>query len=138
MLNIISCDCWSSVSSLQCMCAKSLHSYQSVLIYGQAPLPMGFSRQVYWKQLSCPPPGYFPNPGTEPTFLTSPAFPCMFFTSSITWEAPSLVYSPFKSSAHSSFVAFFFVNIFPHFISCLFILILLLLCFPLLCKSFYV
>ena len=31
-----------------------------------APLSMGFSRQEYWSGLSCPPPEYLPNPGTEP------------------------------------------------------------------------
>ena len=29
----------------------------------QAPLSMGFSRQVYWSGLSFPPPGDLPNPG---------------------------------------------------------------------------
>ena len=31
----------------------------------QAPLSMGFSRQVYWSGLPCPPPGDLPNPGIE-------------------------------------------------------------------------
>ena len=31
----------------------------------QAPLPMEFSRQEYWKGLPCPPQGDFPDPGTE-------------------------------------------------------------------------
>jgi len=34
---------------------------------------MGFSRQEYWNQLPCPPPGDIPDPGTEPVSLTSPA-----------------------------------------------------------------
>ena len=33
----------------------------------QAPLPMGFSRQEYWRGLPFPPPGSLPNPGIEPT-----------------------------------------------------------------------
>ena len=37
----------------------------------QAPLSMGFSRQEYWSALPCPPPGDFPNPGTD----TSPIPP---------------------------------------------------------------
>ena len=37
----------------------------------QAPLPMGFSRQEYWSGLPCPPPGDLPDPGIEPTSLTS-------------------------------------------------------------------
>ena len=32
----------------------------------QAPLSMGFPRQVYWSALPFPPPGDLPNPGTEP------------------------------------------------------------------------
>ena len=32
----------------------------------QALLDMGFSRQVYWSRLPCPPPGDLPNPGIEP------------------------------------------------------------------------
>ena len=32
----------------------------------QAPLSMGFSRQEYWSELPCPPPGDLPNPGVEP------------------------------------------------------------------------
>ena len=31
----------------------------------QAPLPMGFSRQEYWSELPCPPPGALPNPEIE-------------------------------------------------------------------------
>ena len=31
----------------------------------QAPLSMGFSRQEYWSELVCPPPGDLPNPGIE-------------------------------------------------------------------------
>ena len=31
----------------------------------RAPLSMGFSRQGYWSGVSCPPPGYLPNPGIE-------------------------------------------------------------------------
>ena len=32
----------------------------------QSPLPMGFSRQEYWRGLPCLPPGDLPNPGIEP------------------------------------------------------------------------
>ena len=31
----------------------------------QAPLFMGFSRQEYWSELPCPPPGDLPGPGIE-------------------------------------------------------------------------
>ena len=37
-------------------------------------------------QLACPSPGDLPNPGTEPTSLTSPALARGFFTTSTTWE----------------------------------------------------
>ena len=53
----------------------------------QAPLPKEFSRQEYWSGLSRPPPGDLPNPGIEPTSLTSPALADRFFTTSATWEA---------------------------------------------------
>ena len=53
----------------------------------QAPLSMGFSRQKYWSELPCPPPGYLPDPGTEPSSLTSPVLAGRFFTTSTTWEA---------------------------------------------------
>ena len=36
----------------------------------QAPLSMRFSRQEYWSELPCPPPGDFPNPGIEPVSPT--------------------------------------------------------------------
>ena len=32
-----------------------------------APLSMRFSRQEYWSELLCPPPGDLPDPGIEPT-----------------------------------------------------------------------
>ena len=54
----------------------------------QAPLFMGFSRQGYWSELSCHPPGDLPNPRIEPVSLMSPAFSDRFFTTSATWEAP--------------------------------------------------
>ena len=46
----------------------------------QAPLSMGFSRQEYWSELPCPPPGDFPDSGIEPVSLTSPALAGGFFT----------------------------------------------------------
>ena len=52
----------------------------------QAPLSLGFSRQEYWCELLCPPSGNLPNPGIEPTSLTSPALTGFFITSA-TWEA---------------------------------------------------
>ena len=54
----------------------------------QAPQSVGFSRQVYWNGLPCPPPGDLPDPGIEPMSLTSPALAGGFFTTSATWAAP--------------------------------------------------
>ena len=54
----------------------------------QAPLSMGFSRQEYWGGLPFPSPGDLPNPGIEPTSLTSPALAGRFFMTSAPWEAP--------------------------------------------------
>ena len=56
----------------------------------QAPLSMRFSRQEYWSRLPCPPLGDLPDPGIEPTSLTSPALVGGFFTTSTTWEASKL------------------------------------------------
>jgi len=33
---------------------------------------MGFSRQVYWSGLPCPPPGDLPNPGIKLAFPATP------------------------------------------------------------------
>ena len=57
----------------------------------QGPLSMGFSRQEHWSGLPCPPPGNLPNPGVEPSSLTSPALVGRFFTTSATWGAPAPV-----------------------------------------------
>ena len=56
----------------------------------QAPLSMGFSWQEYWSGLPCPPPGHLPDPGIKPVSVMSPAFAGGFFTTSATWEAPTL------------------------------------------------
>ena len=34
---------------------------------------MGFSRQGYWNELPCPPPGDLPHPGIKPTSPAAPA-----------------------------------------------------------------
>ena len=46
----------------------------------QASLSMGFSRQEYWSELPCHPPGDFPNPGIQPTSIMSPALAGRFST----------------------------------------------------------
>ena len=49
----------------------------------QAPLSMGFSRQVHCSGLTGPLPGDLLDPGMEPESLMSPALAARFFT----WEA---------------------------------------------------
>ena len=56
----------------------------------QVPLSIGFSRQEYWRELSCPPPGDLPDPEAEPMSLPSPALAGGFFTAIATWEAPHI------------------------------------------------
>ena len=58
----------------------------------QAPLPMGFSRQEYWRGLPCLSLGDFAEPEVEPMSLMSPALASGFFTTSSTWEVQSLFY----------------------------------------------
>ena len=53
----------------------------------QAPLFIGFSRQEYWSGLPCAPLEDLPDPGIDPTSLTSPALAGRFFAISTTWEA---------------------------------------------------
>ena len=67
----------------------------------QMSLSMEFSRQEYWGELPCPPPGDLPNPGIKPTSLTSPALGGGFFITSATWEAhlipkPTQKFQPLK------------------------------------------
>ena len=47
---------------------------------------MGFSRQGYWGELPCPPPGDLPDPRIEPTYLISPELAGGFFITSATWN----------------------------------------------------
>ena len=57
----------------------------------QTTLSMGFSRQEYWGELPCSPPGHLPDPGVEPTSLTSSALASALFTTSATWEARAIL-----------------------------------------------
>ena len=88
-----------------CVCAKSLSRVQFFTtpwtVACQASLSMVFSRQEYWSRFPCPPPEDFPNPGTEPASLTSPALAGGFFTASTTWEAPIGRISQFSRSGVS-------------------------------------
>ena len=60
-----------------------------------------FSRQEFWSGFPCPPPEDFPNPGTEPVSLMSPALAGGFLTASTTWEAPISRISQFSRSVVS-------------------------------------
>ena len=51
----------------------------------------GISQEEYWSGLPFPPPGDLPDPGIEPTSLTSPALVGGFFTTYATWEYISSV-----------------------------------------------
>ena len=51
-----------------------------------SPLSMGFSRQEYWTESLCPPPGDIPNHIIKPIPLISPALTGGFFTASAIWE----------------------------------------------------
>ena len=77
-----------------CVCAKPLQSCPTLCapwtVACQAPLSMGCSRQEYRSGLPCPPPGDLSDPGIESVSLISPALAGRFFTTSATWEAPSL------------------------------------------------
>ena len=73
------------------MCVLSRFSHVKLFVTPwtvahQAPLSMGFSMQEYWSGLLRALPGGLPDPGTEPTWLTSPALAGGFFTTSATWE----------------------------------------------------
>ena len=52
----------------------------------QGPLSKGFSRQEYWSELPCFPPGDLPDPGIEPVCLPSPALADGFFIISVNWK----------------------------------------------------
>ena len=54
-------------------------------------LSMGFSKQEYWSELPCPPPGDLPDPGIKPVSFTSPASAGGFFTTNATWEVQMMV-----------------------------------------------
>ena len=59
-------------------------------IAGQSPLSTGFSRQEHWSGLPFPP-GDLPDPGIEPTSLSSPPLAGEIFTTCTTCEAPTKV-----------------------------------------------
>ena len=58
----------------------------------QAPLAMGFSRQVNWSGLPCSPSGDLPDLGIESVSLISLALAGGFFSTSTNWEAQAVRY----------------------------------------------
>ena len=86
-----------SVCVCVCVCVFSCFSHVHLCvtlwtIAHQSPLSIAFSRQEYWSELPCSPPGDLPNPGIKPTGRQvftgmSPALAGRFFTTSVTWEA---------------------------------------------------
>ena len=81
----------SHVCMLSCFCWVWLFAIPWTLAC-QVPLSMKFSRQEDWSGLPCPPPGHLPDPGIEPTSITSPAVAGGFFTTRATWEAHTYTY----------------------------------------------
>ena len=74
------CVLLSSFSPVRCFAALYTVAHQ-------APLSMEFSRQEYWREWPCLPPGNLSDPGIELVSLMSPALAGGFFATSATWEA---------------------------------------------------
>ena len=77
-----------------CACVLSRFSHIRLhatlwTVAGHAPLFKRFSRQEYWSELPCSPPGNLPNPEIKPRPLMSSALAGGFFTTGATWEAPT-------------------------------------------------
>ena len=75
---------------MMCMHACSIASVMSNSLrpHGhQAPSSIGFTREGYWSESPCPPPGDLPDPGIKPTSLMLPAMAGGFFIIRVTWEA---------------------------------------------------
>ena len=75
----------------QCACVVSYFSHVRLFVTlwtvaFQAPLSTAFSRQQFWSELPCPPPGHLPNPGIEIMSRLSPELAGRFFTTRATWE----------------------------------------------------
>ena len=62
LLKIFKVQIDSHSSVCACVCAKSFQSCLLRPVASWEPLSMGFSRQEYWSELPCPPPGDRPDP----------------------------------------------------------------------------
>ena len=67
-----------------CVCVIS--SFSCVRLFAtpwtiarQVPLSMGFSKQEYWSELPCHPPGVLPDPGIESVSPASPALQAILY-----------------------------------------------------------
>ena len=78
----------------------------------QASLSTGFSRQEHGSGLPCPPPRDLPNPGIEPTSLTSPALEGGFFITGTTWEAQACTQDLLKLAASGLLCQSIFLKLF--------------------------
>ena len=77
-----------SLRSCLTLCDPKDYSPPGSSVHGDSP-----GKNIGGKNtlLLYPPPGHLPNPGTEPTSLTSAASAGGFFTTSANWEAPVLL-----------------------------------------------
>ena len=78
-------------TGILCVCMLSHFSHVQLFampwtVARQTPLSMGFSRQVYWSRLPCPPPGDLPDPAIKP--LVPPGKPSnqLIMTISLWWD----------------------------------------------------
>ena len=82
------------------MHAKSLHSCTTLCDPMDCSPPGSSvhkdSRQEYWDELLCSPPGDPPNPGIELESLKSLALAGRFFSTSTIWEGPFILLHHFK------------------------------------------
>ena len=74
-------------SDLACVLSHFLLFAAPLTAAHHAPLSIEFSRQVHWGRLPFPMSGDFPNWGTKPSSLPSPARAVGFFTTAPTCEA---------------------------------------------------
>ena len=93
-----------SLNHIACMlsCFNHVQLFMtSWTVTHQAPLSMGFSRQEYWSELSCPPPEDLPKLRIKPMFLVSPALGSRFFTTGNTWPLFIFNFVPFVLESDS-------------------------------------